>query len=726
MATFASARQQPPPAQQLTPPSSSHSGGASWDFAVPVNNTSSGLEQEPYMSEYGTSTYRQPHTSQATGFAKPVRSPTWDSQNQTYDSDRLMSERTNELHKKPSGDMSAIGQDQDSVLEYYKSHTNNKKGPTTVKGKPKKKPVRSNSADPTWSPVEHDQNNWIHRDKLKEIETRELEEAGFRVGRSSRSNSRSQSATRRARSRRGSEAVEQTRDSEERTEHRHVISPIPAEDEDATEDHHAYGSPDPYEDFGPDSIPTSPRTGNHTVRPSTSRIPLAKTSGIPVPASVADRDAPLPRSRAGSENWNGDAIATNGARVRSGSVGSQNLLDGPEGQRQTTPPFGHMRKTSATNGSPPKSPQKSPMKAKTPGKPTPTSGARKTSVKTSAKNRQASGNSPPKRPGTSSGSVSRPTTSHRPEGEAPWLATMYKPDPRLPPDQQIIPTHAKRMQREQWENEGRVASMYDKDFQMLNTEEFQDKRNSQLQPLDFEKAQANETWPLPSPTKQDASEEKADTNPAKSSANEQGGYKLTPTIPQTQSPRVPSPKLAPPIVPAGDSQPKTTRVPEPVDDAKEKKSCCCISDGEDDTKSQVSAAAEVEVSADASGGKGQMSVLEALKGVLKLALIHDGLARGLREASKALDRRQAHMCVLNEACEEEAYKKLVVALCSEHKIPLIKVPDGKQLGEWAGLCQIDREGNPRKVVNCSCVVVKDWGEESQERSILLNYFQTEQ
>jgi small subunit ribosomal protein S12e len=45
------------------------------------------------------------------------------------------------------------------------------------------------------------------------------------------------------------------------------------------------------------------------------------------------------------------------------------------------------------------------------------------------------------------------------------------------------------------------------------------------------------------------------------------------------------------------------------------------------------------------------------------------------------------MCVLNEACEEEAYKKLVVALCSEHKIPLIKVPDGKQLGEWAGLCE---------------------------------------
>ncbi|EAA28087.2 40S ribosomal protein S12 [Neurospora crassa] len=147
-----------------------------------------------------------------------------------------------------------------------------------------------------------------------------------------------------------------------------------------------------------------------------------------------------------------------------------------------------------------------------------------------------------------------------------------------------------------------------------------------------------------------------------------------------------------------------------------------MSDVEENT---VPASEEVEVSADAAP-KGQMSVLDALKGVLKISLMHDGLARGLREASKALDRREAHMCVLNESCEEEAYKKLVIALCSEHKIPLIKVPDGKQLGEWAGLCVLDREGNARKVVNCSCVVVKNWGEMSSEREILLNYFQTEQ
>lgn len=36
----------------------------------------------------------------------------------------------------------------------------------------------------------------------------------------------------------------------------------------------------------------------------------------------------------------------------------------------------------------------------------------------------------------------------------------------------------------------------------------------------------------------------------------------------------------------------------------------------------------------------------------------------------------------------------------------LKVDDNKKLGEWVGLCKIDREGKPRKVVGCSCVVVK--------------------
>ncbi|XP_074049945.1 small ribosomal subunit protein eS12-like [Macrotis lagotis] len=93
-----------------------------------------------------------------------------------------------------------------------------------------------------------------------------------------------------------------------------------------------------------------------------------------------------------------------------------------------------------------------------------------------------------------------------------------------------------------------------------------------------------------------------------------------------------------------------------------------------------------------------------LQEVLKTALIHDGLAR---EAAKALNKRQAHLCVFASNCDEPMYLKLVEALCAEHQINLIKVDDNKKLDVWVGLCKIDREGKPGKVVGCSNFVVKD-------------------
>lgn len=531
------------------------------------------------MSEYGASPHGAQHSYSSqvnNGFAPPVRSPTWDSHE--LGRSQLVPDRVNELHKKKSGEMIASNSDQDSVLEYYKTHTNsnNKRGPASIKGKPKKKSVKAGSTDP-----EYDEDHWIHRDKLKEIETRELEEAGFRVGRSSRSNSRrSQSTSRRARDRTNSESTERTQNGDERPEPRKRVSTIPAGDEEAYDyDPHPASPTSPTDTV--EFQPMSPKA-NHTVRPSTSRIPLPKTSGIPVPAAVAERDAPLPRSRSGSAHLNGDSLATMGARVRSGSVGSQVLLDDYEdGQERNPRQGGHRRNTSTGSMSPPKSPQKSPVKGKAQGKTNPAS-SRKTSVqKKQTKPRTTSGNSPPtKRPGTSGGGIAtRPTTGHRPEGEAPWIASMYKPDPRLPPDQQIIPTHAKRMQQEQWENEGRVGSMYDKDFRLLNDDDMTSKRLSQLANLDpiaIEKARQDETWPLPSPTKNESSSplEKVDTNTAKSPTMEQNAYKLTPTIPQGVD-RAPSPKMAPPIQPP-QPKPEVTRVPEPKEETKEKKGLCCI------------------------------------------------------------------------------------------------------------------------------------------------------
>mmetsp|Transcript_28283 Transcript_28283/g.74203 ORF Transcript_28283/g.74203 Transcript_28283/m.74203 type:complete len:154 (+) Transcript_28283:77-538(+) len=118
----------------------------------------------------------------------------------------------------------------------------------------------------------------------------------------------------------------------------------------------------------------------------------------------------------------------------------------------------------------------------------------------------------------------------------------------------------------------------------------------------------------------------------------------------------------------------------------------------------------------------KMDLMTALQEVLKTALTHDGLARGLHEAAKALDKRQAHLCVLAKDCDEKNYEKLVEALCTHHEIYLIRVESKLKLGEWAGLCKIDRDGTPRKIVGCSCVVVKDYGSsDSEALDILLDH-----
>merc|ERR1712196_60973 len=87
-----------------------------------------------------------------------------------------------------------------------------------------------------------------------------------------------------------------------------------------------------------------------------------------------------------------------------------------------------------------------------------------------------------------------------------------------------------------------------------------------------------------------------------------------------------------------------------------------------------------------------LDTVSALKQVLKKALCQDGLARGIRECARMLDKRRVHLCIL---------------------------PDNTELGEWAGLCKIDAEGNARKVVSCSCVCITDYGEQSEALNYLL-------
>ncbi|EDQ92061.1 uncharacterized protein MONBRDRAFT_14362 [Monosiga brevicollis MX1] len=117
-----------------------------------------------------------------------------------------------------------------------------------------------------------------------------------------------------------------------------------------------------------------------------------------------------------------------------------------------------------------------------------------------------------------------------------------------------------------------------------------------------------------------------------------------------------------------------------------------------------------------------MTVEEALPEVLKQAMYVDGLARGLHEVAKVLSKGSAHLCVLATNCDEPNIIKLIEALCAEQKISLLKVDDKMKLGQWAGLCKLDQDGNPRKVVKCSCVAVTNYGVAGQAVEVINDHF----
>lgn len=54
-----------------------------------------------------------------------------------------------------------------------------------------------------------------------------------------------------------------------------------------------------------------------------------------------------------------------------------------------------------------------------------------------------------------------------------------------------------------------------------------------------------------------------------------------------------------------------------------------------------------------------MDTMTAVSEVLKNALHHEGLQRGLRLTVKALDRNVAQICFLAEDCDEAEYKRLI-------------------------------------------------------------------
>lgn len=384
-------------------------------------------------------------------------------------------------------------------------------------------------------PVEEPDEGWIHRDKLREIEIQEMEQAGMRVRQPRRSGSTgpraSQRSTSRSMSRNGLRrpmSREQLGDSPDDDAgfgefKRKRVSTIPAAD--ASEEQEAE-----YEHQNDSELRTleelvAPQPGyrQHSGRPSTSRIPVSKVSPLPVPNAMVDRDSPLPRSRHGSQNWSGTWDDLQYSRkARSGSVGSQVLLDDDGYRTPSRPQSSHVRASAEDrNGY-----SHSPPKARVPNKDAPTSGARKTS---GPRPPTANANKPRVRSGTTGG-IRPPSSSgpknpiNRPEGEAPWLANMYKPDPRLPPEEQMLPTHAKRLAQEQGlANAKSGAEMEDGAYPKgLDTQQSQHLSPRSDSPTKSTRSSKDTSaWPLGS--------EKA-TEPTSPRPGTSGGYRITPTI----------------------------------------------------------------------------------------------------------------------------------------------------------------------------------------------------
>ncbi|CAK4033841.1 Hypothetical predicted protein [Lecanosticta acicola] len=471
-----------------------------------------------------------------------------------------------------------------------------------------------------------DDSAWIHRDKLAQIEIQEMEAAGIymrsssrrsesagpgpRDRRTSRSVSRSVSRSRRPMSRTSHERQNEINNDEdyaaaypghEESPRKRVSTVLSATDEEAEAsrgqeperydshfDHQKDGEFRSAEEVAAE-LQRQRQQQPIPPRPGTSRIPISRISPVPVPQQVVDRDSPLPRSRADSQNWNGSSFdeMQYARKARSGSISSQVLLDSDPDALRTTPP-GSSNKTSSNE-------ENSPTKTRVPKKTAPTgrkaSVGAATAIRSDASHQKSrtTSASATRRPGSNSGHKSRPSTSHyTPEGEAPWISTMYKPDPRLPPDQQMLPTHKKRMMQEQWEKEGKTGTVYDRDFNLLNDEEIPPPKRPILS-VDS----ANLAPPPRSPSPQkDRSSPHGSANggpwplsPKSDTRSDSGsvrpgtsrGYKITPTIPSTPSfQRSPVPSPAPPQPMAQTTPPRVPELDEKDEAQPSKKGCCCV------------------------------------------------------------------------------------------------------------------------------------------------------
>lgn len=455
--------------------------------------------------------------------------------NQAPEGGYLAPARVSALIRKDSN-ISDTGSAQDSLLDLYGSNSANRSGMNSMDLGDRK------DMDGEQYPDDEDpeSSRWIHRDKLARIESEELQAAGIVLPRpraQSKSNRRERSRDQQSNGLGRSEQLGQH-------QKRQLIGSLPPKEAEAEDQQETGWDLRLPEEAAQD---TNGRYREHgSGQKGISRIPVFKTSPSPIPLDYLERDTPIQRTR--SNGWSGDddAILYPKSRTRSDS----NKL--AEDSSATPTPIKRIQSDTSPSK---KAVIPSARKGSAPS-------TRALSAQARPKTRSGPKDTPTSRPPTRSGESAQSNSIKRPEGDPPWLAGMYKPDPRLPPDQQLLPTVAKRLQQEQWEKEGKFGNAYDKEFRPLNDEEFQSPEIvSQTVEVPEQKPEEHAEWPLRTPKSPTLSTGRPSTA---------GGYSTMPKIQDIPpSPMSPRPAITP--------QPTPLRVEEPREEKKQKGGCgCCI------------------------------------------------------------------------------------------------------------------------------------------------------
>ncbi|CAI6902461.1 ANM_collapsed_G0054060.mRNA.1.CDS.1 [Saccharomyces cerevisiae] len=95
---------------------------------------------------------------------------------------------------------------------------------------------------------------------------------------------------------------------------------------------------------------------------------------------------------------------------------------------------------------------------------------------------------------------------------------------------------------------------------------------------------------------------------------------------------------------------------------------------------------------------------------------------------QALTKGETLLVVLVSSVTEANIIKLVEGLANdpENKVPLIKVADAKQLGEWAGLGKIDREVSTEGCRLPPLLFVKNWVLRPMNCPMIMEHFSQHQ